>query len=202
MTQYLAMVEECLKKLDKWIIRWVPQEENRRVDALVEITATLSINKTIMLLVYLKVIPSITLEPVCNTSQAYSWWMIDIIKYHQTREVSEDGKQAHKLCIQVAHFTLFNDQIYRWSFGGPYLKCLSELEVKYVITELHEGVCANHIGGRTLTHRTYTQGCYWPTIKRDIENYVKKCDWFQWHTPIPCVPSEALNPVNSPCPFT
>ena len=49
--------------------------------------------------------------------------------------------------------------------------------------------------------RTYTQGCYWPTMKRDVENYVKKCDWFQWHAPILCVPSEAFNPVTSPCLF-
>lgn len=80
MTRYLAIVEECLKKLDERIIRRVPQEENRSVDALVGITATLPINETIMLLIYLKVVPSITPEPVFNTSQAYSGWMLDIIK--------------------------------------------------------------------------------------------------------------------------
>ena len=101
----------------------------------------------IMLLIYLKVVPSITPKPVCNTNQAYLGWMLDIIKCHHTKEVSEDGKQAHKLCIQATHFTLINDQLYRRSFGGPYLKCLRELEVKYVIIELHDGVCANHIGG-------------------------------------------------------
>ncbi|KAL6348698.1 hypothetical protein AAG906_019432 [Vitis piasezkii] len=83
-------------------------------------------------------------------------------------------KQAHKLCIKAAHFTLINDQLYKRSFEGPYLKCLSELEVKYVITELHEGVCGNHPSGQTLAHRTYTQGCHWPTMKWDVENYVKK----------------------------
>ncbi|KAL6313286.1 hypothetical protein AAG906_005601 [Vitis piasezkii] len=141
----LILVVAKLEIKNEWIIRRVPREENRRVDALVEITATLPINETIMLPVYFKVVLSITPKPVCNTSQAYSRWMLDIIKYHQTREVSKDGKQAHKLCIQAAHFTLINDQLYKRSFEGPYLKCLSELEVKYVITELHEGVSLNPV---------------------------------------------------------
>ncbi|KAL6349751.1 hypothetical protein AAG906_001638 [Vitis piasezkii] len=53
-------------------------------------------------------------------------------------ESTGDENQVHKLRIQAARFTLINDQLYRWSFGGPHLKCLSELEVKYVLVKLHE----------------------------------------------------------------
>ena len=81
MTQYLAMVEECLKKLDEWIIRRVPREENGKVDTLTRIVATLPINETIMLLIYLKVVSSTTPELVCNTNQTDLGWMLDIIKY-------------------------------------------------------------------------------------------------------------------------
>nr|CAN66079.1 hypothetical protein VITISV_018658 [Vitis vinifera] len=71
--------------------------------------------------------------------------------------------------------------------------CLNEPEAKYVLAELHEGVCDNHPSERTLAHRAYTQGYYWPTMKQDAESYVKRCDWCQRHAPIPCVPVEALN---------
>ena len=81
MTQYLAMVEEHLKKLNDWINRPTPREENGKDDALVRIVATLPINETIMLPIYLKVMPSITLESVCNTNEEDSRWMLDIIKY-------------------------------------------------------------------------------------------------------------------------
>nr|CAN82058.1 hypothetical protein VITISV_010874 [Vitis vinifera] len=70
MARYLAMVENCLKNLDEWIVR--------------------------------------------------------------------QGKQEHRLCVQAAIFTLINDHIYRRSFGGPYLRCLSDLKAKYVMAELHE----------------------------------------------------------------
>lgn len=91
----------------------MPQEKNERADALVEITVTFPINETIMLFVYLKVAPSITPELICNTNQADSGWILNIIKYLQIREVPEDEKQAYKLRIQVTHFTFINDQLYR-----------------------------------------------------------------------------------------
>ncbi|RVW93380.1 hypothetical protein CK203_022392 [Vitis vinifera] len=42
------------------------------------------------------------------------------------------------------------------SFGGSYLKCLSDLKVHYVLSELHKGVCGNHAGGHTLAHCAHT----------------------------------------------
>ncbi|KAL6315364.1 hypothetical protein AAG906_000472 [Vitis piasezkii] len=30
--------------------------------------------------------------------------------------------------------------------------------------------------GRTLAHHAHSQGYYWPTMKQDVEGYVKKCD--------------------------
>ncbi|KAL6343190.1 hypothetical protein AAG906_020988 [Vitis piasezkii] len=58
-------------------------------------------------------------------------------------------------------------------FGGPYLRCLNDVGTQYVLVELHEGVCSNHIGAHTLAHRAHSQGYYWPTIKQDVENYLK-----------------------------
>ncbi|RVW94558.1 Transposon Tf2-8 polyprotein [Vitis vinifera] len=63
-------------------------------------------------------------------------------------------------------------------------------------------VCSHRrIGGRTLAHRAHSQGYYWPTMRQDVENYVKRCDRCQRYPPIPRMPSEALNPVTSPWPF-
>ena len=99
------MVEDHLKELDKWVIRQVPQNENIKADALVEIAVTLPIKEEVMLPIYLKATPLITPKPMCNTSEANSYWMHDIVKYLQTGELPKDGKQAHKLRIQVARFT-------------------------------------------------------------------------------------------------
>ncbi|RVW58468.1 Transposon Ty3-I Gag-Pol polyprotein [Vitis vinifera] len=63
--------------------------------------------------------------------------------------------------------------LYKRSFTGPYLRCLGHSEAQYVLAELHEGICGNHSGGRSLAHRAHSQGYYWPTMKKDAAAYVK-----------------------------
>ncbi|KAL6339335.1 hypothetical protein AAG906_028062 [Vitis piasezkii] len=70
--------------------------------------------------------PSIALEWVYDVAHVDLGWMQPIANYLRIGEVPEDGKQAHKLHIQA-------------SFGGPYLKCLTNFEAQYVLVELHEG---------------------------------------------------------------
>ena len=53
-----------------------------------------------------------------------------------------------------------------------------------MLSELYEGICRNHPGGRTLAHRAHTQRYYWPTIKSDAADYIKKCDPCQRMSPI------------------
>ena len=82
------------------------------------------------------------------------------MKYLKTGKLPENGKQAHRLRIQAACFTLINDQIYKQSFGGSYLKYLSKSEAKYVLAKLYEGIWGNHLGGQTLAHRAYKKEYY------------------------------------------
>nr|CAN72281.1 hypothetical protein VITISV_037253 [Vitis vinifera] len=91
--------------------------------------------------------------------------------------------------------------MYKRSFTGPYIRCLSHSEALYVLAELHEGVCGNHSGGRSLAHRAHSQGYYWPIMKKDATAYVKKCDKCQRYAPIPHMPSETLKPISGPWPF-
>ncbi|RVW28794.1 hypothetical protein CK203_108249 [Vitis vinifera] len=47
-------------------------------------------------------------------------------------------KQAHKVRVQTARFTLIGGHLYKRSFTGPYLRCLGHSEAQYVLAELHE----------------------------------------------------------------
>ena len=72
--------------------------------------------------------------------------------------------------------------------------CLTPEQGQYVFAELHEGICGNHPGGRTLAHRAHTQGYYWPTMKSDAADYFKKCDPCQRMSPILKSPVQDLSP--------
>ncbi|RVW86821.1 Retrovirus-related Pol polyprotein from transposon 297 [Vitis vinifera] len=77
-------------------------------------------------------------------------WTHDIAEYLRTGTLPEDPKQAHKIRVQAARFTLIGGHLYKRSFTGPYLRCLGHSEAQYVLAELHEGICGNHTGGRSL----------------------------------------------------
>ena len=57
------------------------------------------------------------------------------------------------------------------------------------------------MGGRTLAHRAHTQGYYWPTMKADAANYVRKCDPCQRMSHILRSPVQDLISISSSWPF-
>ena len=70
-----------------------------------------------------------------------------------------------------------------------------------MLVELHEGICGNHPKGRTLAHRAYTQGYYWPTMRADASNYTRKCDRCQRLAPVLKSPVQDPISISSPWPF-
>ena len=61
--------------------------------------------------------------------------------------VLPDGKEAaRKLKIQAVRFVLIKDVLYKRGFSRLYLRCLGPEEADYVMKEVHEGICGNHLG--------------------------------------------------------
>ena len=67
--------------------------------------------------------------------------------------------------------------------------------------EVHEGICKNHSGSRSLVHKLVRAGYYWPTMKADVEAYVKACDKCQRFNNIIRQPIEELTPMTASWPF-
>ena len=114
-----------------------------------------------------------------------------------------DGKAvARKLKVQVARFVLIKDVLYKRGFSRPYLRCLGKEEADYVIREIHEGICKNHSGSRSLVHKLVRAGYYWPIVQKDTKAYVKTCDKSQRFSNIIRQPTEELTPMTTPWPFS
>ncbi|RVX09468.1 hypothetical protein CK203_015471 [Vitis vinifera] len=180
MARYLAKVRNTLQQFTEWTIEKIKRTDNRRADALVSIAASLPIKEAILLPIHVQLNPSVAEISTCNTIEANQAddqeWTYDITEYIRTGTLPGDLKQAHKVRVRAARFTLIGGHLYKRSFTGPYLRCLGHLEAQYVLAELHEGICGNHSGRRSLAHRAHSQGYYWPTMKKDAAAYVKKCD--------------------------
>ena len=102
-------------------------------------------------------------------------WMDPVWDYLIEGLLPNDSKEASKLRARSARFTVHRGSLYKQGFFTPILKCIAGKDANYVLREVHEGVCENHIGARALTGKALRQGYYWPTMLRDATDLVRKC---------------------------
>ena len=71
-----------------------------------------------------------------------------------------DVDEARKVRKKAARFTILNDNLYKRGFSMPYLKCVDEEEAKYILKEIHEGVCGDHAGPRSFVSKVFRTGYF------------------------------------------
>ena len=117
------------------------------------------------------------------------------------KTLPSDPKEASKLRVRSARFALLRGTLYKRGSSAPLLKCIGNEDANYVLREVHEGICGNHIGAQALAGKTLRQGYYWPTMLKDTTELVRKCKICQEHAKISHLPSEPLTSIISPWPF-
>ena len=75
-------------------------------------------------------------------------------------------------------------------------------EADYVMREIHEGICGNHSGARSLVNKLIRARYYWPSMQKDAQAYVKACEKCQRFGNVIRQPSEELTLITAPWPFT
>ena len=79
--------------------------------------------------------------------------MTPIVSFLWDGHLLQDADKARKIRKRVARFTILNDVLYKRGFSMPYLKCVDDDEAKYILEEIHEGVCRDHAGPRSLVSK-------------------------------------------------
>nr|CAN62505.1 hypothetical protein VITISV_010653 [Vitis vinifera] len=119
----------------EWTIEKIKRANNRRADALAGIAISLPIKEAILLPIHVQTNPSVAEISACNTIEANQAddqeWTYNIAEYLRTDTLLRDPKQAHKIRVQAARFTLIGGHIYKRSFTGPYLQCLGHSKAQY-----------------------------------------------------------------------
>ena len=201
MVKYVSRVKQHLISFLVWKLEHIPKDSNEKADTLASVVDSLLITKTIFMPIYYQHFSSIASPQVNQVDKDPSSWMDLITLYLSTGQLPSERDKAHKLQVQLARFFLVDGQLFKRSLGGPYLKRLTLEQSHYVLAELHEGICGNHPGDRTLAHRAHTQGYYWPTIRANAANYTRKCDCYQRLAPVLKSSVQDLISISSPWPF-
>ena len=83
----------------------------------------------------------------------------------------------------------------------PYLKRVDNDEAKYILKEIHEGICGDHAGPRSLVSKVIRIDYFWPTMQVDAVELVKKCDKCQRFGNVQRLPVEKLMMIAFLWPF-
>ena len=100
-------------------------------------------------------------------------WMDPIWDYLLNGILPSDSKEASKLKVRLARFALLQGTLHKRGFSAPLLKCIGKENASYVLREVHEGICGNHIGAQALVGKTLMQGYYWPMKLKDATELVR-----------------------------
>ncbi|XP_019155249.1 PREDICTED: uncharacterized protein LOC109152130 [Ipomoea nil] len=102
-------------------------------------------------------------------------WIEDILRYKEEGKLHDDHTVAARVRRKAPSFEIVDGQLYKKSFGGPFLKCLLQPEAEKIMDEAHRGICAAHQDAHTLARKLVVQGYYWPTMMRDCVDWITKC---------------------------
>ena len=199
MILYLRKLRDLLKKFVLVQVRHIPRAENSRDDALAKLAIASQEDLNRSTPVEYLAEPSIDLCDV-EVAQVGSKpsWMDPIWDHIIDGRLPDDQKEVAKIRTRSARFTNHKGSLYKWGFFTPILKCIAGKDTEYVLREVHEGICGNHIGARALAGKVLRQGYYWPTILRDATDLVRRCKICQEHAKISCLPYEPLTSITSP----
>ncbi|XP_004295649.1 PREDICTED: uncharacterized protein LOC101312238 [Fragaria vesca subsp. vesca] len=199
-----ALAKALLSRFESATVTQIPRKENSNVDAWarlatgtrqkgckkvkVEILDRPSISKTILEIFAITVGPK---EPT---------WIDPIIEFIKEGVRPENRRQARKLQLRCARYTLIDDKLYRRGYYFPNLKCVSIEEGETILRDIH-GVCGNYSGSRSLIFKAQRTAYFWPNIGKMADQISVRCHKCHQHANKVYSSFIALSIMMSPWPF-
>ncbi|CAJ2644644.1 unnamed protein product [Trifolium pratense] len=204
LSEYLVLVKEKITKFNSVEILHVPREHNKRADILSKLASTKRKggNKSVIQ----EILPRPSIEKPSKVVDIKvigdkDCWMTPVYNFLEHGTLPDDQKQAAIVRRRACSYVILDGKLYRRGFSIPLLKCVDEDTADYILREVHEGINAQHLGGRSLARKALRAGYYWPTMQQDAKDHVKKCDKCQRHGDMHLAPPRELKSLSSPWPF-
>ena len=102
-------------------------------------------------------------------------WTSPILSYLEDGKLPPNSNEAKKVKKQATRFTILNDVLYK-RFSLTYLRCIEQDEAKYILEEVHEGICRDHMGVRSLMGKIIRASYFRLTMQKEAKECVKRCD--------------------------
>ncbi|XP_012846942.1 PREDICTED: uncharacterized protein LOC105966912 [Erythranthe guttata] len=199
MMAYCEMVRSMMSEFDFCELAQIPREENQHADFLAKV-GSMAVGYESRKIQLLVGEPCSGGEERVATVTRGGDWRTEIRACLQGK-VLGSGRAQKVLEQRASNFCLIGDILHKRGYTRPHLRCLSLDEGRYVLSEIHQGCCGDHAGARALVSRVVRAGYFWPTLRKDAGEFVKRCDKCQRHGPLIHTPGEDMTIITSPCPF-
>lgn len=198
MAAYLALSLNLLQKIPSWRIMNIAREENQWVDALSKLASSALPCEKEPIYVEEKLSSSLD-QCRINAINSLTDWRQPILDYILNDKTPDEKNKARALVYKERNYCVMNDKLYRRSLVEPLLRCIGFEEAQSAMIEVHTGICGDHLGGKNLAFKIIRQGLFWPTMRKDCEEFVQKCKPCQLHGKVNHRPTTELISVLSPC---
>jgi len=206
LAKYLEYVKLLVKTFRVFRLDHVPRQDNSRADLLSKLASFTkpgqhrSVIKETLTLPRVDSSSEIRIMSLNRISQSESW-INPIRSYIADGTLPDNAEEAQRVKRSSSHYTLVDGHLFRLGFSRPILTCVENAEARRIMSELHEGICDSHIGGRALLLRILRAGYFWPTMRKDCIEHVKHCDPCQRQSNVHRAPPEILHSIHAPWPF-
>ncbi|XP_074300490.1 uncharacterized protein LOC141631764 [Silene latifolia] len=208
---YHQQALQLLNQLDDIHVGHVPRSANKLADALANLAATLALGaeESMQVPVCNRWVVSLleeeenvdTTNMICVYTVDEDDWRQPIIDFLDHQKLPDDPRHKVEIRRRAPKFIHYKGTLYRRSFSGQWLRCLSKDEATEAMHEAHSGICGAHQSGPKLHDRVKRMGYYWPTMVQDCMDFAKKCEPCQFYANFIHQPPEPLHPTVSSWPF-
>ncbi|KAG9453486.1 hypothetical protein H6P81_006390 [Aristolochia fimbriata] len=128
-------------------------------------------------------------------------WREAITNFLQQGTLPVDLREQVQIRRAAPKYIFIHDILYRRSYEGLLLRCLSKEEGSQVLKETHSGICGAHQAGPKLHLQVKCLGYYWPSMLRDAIEIARSCKQCQLHADYIHQAPEPLHPTVASWPF-
>ncbi|XP_075473405.1 uncharacterized protein LOC142504418 [Primulina tabacum] len=196
--EYAQDIDRVREKFTEITFKQILRKKNEKADTLAKMARAMRSWKTRDVVFQVELTPH-TSSP--TVEQEKEDWRTVMISYLNDGKLPEDVREARKLKIKCARYMIVGEMLYRRSFAGPLLRCLSYQEADYVLREVHEGCCRNHLEAYVLARKVMLAGYCWPSVLHNAQKLVMSCDSCQCHARLRHQPAALMKTIISACPF-
>ena len=101
-------------------------------------------------------------------------WYLDILQYLKDGTYPESVDQNDQLTIWrlSTNYIICGERLYRRSYDGIHLICITAKEAQQIIKEVHESSYGPHMNAHMLLRKIMRQGYHWTTMEADCVAHV------------------------------